>query len=130
MLSPAAATWLSANIDTVVFVYAFTWIFVLSSVIPAVLLGKSRGVLVQYVVCLVIAFLSLSVQGLLLTYGGFQSQQLFSSATFLNNPILAGFYLVIPYMVMVAIDVHSRRKRKEQETYYVQELQVLVEKPT
>jgi hypothetical protein len=130
MLSPAAATWLNANIDTVVFVYAFTWIFVLSSVIPVVLLGKGRGVLVQYIVCLVIAFLALSVQGLLLAYGGVQIQQLFSSATFLNNPILAGLYLMIPYTVMIALDVHARRKRKAQESYYVQELPPLKEKQT
>jgi hypothetical protein len=130
MLSPAAATWISANIETIVFVYAFTWIFVLSSVIPTILLGKGKGVLVQYVVCLVIAFLALSVQSLLIAHGGAQIQQLFSSETFLNNPILAGLYLMIPYTVMIAIDAHARRKRKEQETYYVQELQPLIEKQT
>jgi len=114
ILSPAAATWLSSNIETVVFVYAFTWIFVLSSVIPSVLLGKERSVLVQYFVCLIIAFLALSAQGLLLAYGGIQIQQLLSTATFLNNPILAGFYLMIPYMVMIVIDIRSRKRKKKE----------------
>jgi hypothetical protein len=39
---PAASGWLNANVDTLVFVYAFTWIFVLSSVIPSVYFGKTK----------------------------------------------------------------------------------------
>jgi hypothetical protein len=38
LFSPAAGAWLNSNIETIVFIYAFTWIFVLSSVIPSVLL--------------------------------------------------------------------------------------------
>jgi hypothetical protein len=87
----------------IVFVYAFTWIFVLSSVIPSVLLGKERSILSQYFVCLVLAFLAFSIQDLLLAYGGVQIQRLFTSATFLNNPVLAVIYLIIPYLVMVGI---------------------------
>ena len=45
--------WLMARIDTINFIHAFAWIFVLSSVIPSALLGKQRGVLVQFFCCLV-----------------------------------------------------------------------------
>jgi len=113
LLSPAAGAWLNSNIGTIVFVYAFTWIFVLSSVIPSVILGKERSVLIQYFVCLIIAFLAISVKELLLAYGGIQFQELLSGATFLNNPILAGIYLMIPYLVMIGVDIRSRRKKNQ-----------------
>ncbi|MCW4047747.1 MAG: hypothetical protein NWE99_09360 [Candidatus Bathyarchaeota archaeon] len=112
---PAAAAWLNANMSMIVFIYAFTWIFVLSSVIPQALLGKERSVLIQYFVCLLLAFLAFSVQGLLLAYGGVQAQQLFSVATFLNHPALAVIYLIIPYLVMIGIDIHARRRRRSEE---------------
>jgi hypothetical protein len=112
---PSATTWMNANVSMIVFVYAFTWIFVLSSVIPSVLLGKERSVLIQYFVCLLLAFLAFSVQGLLSSYGGIPIQQLLTASAFLSNPVLAGIYLITPYLVMVAIDVRARRKRRSQE---------------
>jgi hypothetical protein len=114
-LSPTAATWVAANIEMIVFVYAFTWIFVLSSVIPSVLLGKERSVLVQYFVCLVLAFLAFSIQGLLVTYGGLKVQQLFAASAVLSNPIFAVFYLAVPYIIMIALDVHARKQRKKKD---------------
>jgi hypothetical protein len=114
-VSPAAAAWVTANLDMIVFVYAFTWIFVLSSVIPSVLLGKERSVLVQYFVCLVLAFLAFSIQGFLVAYGGFQFQQLLAASVLLSNPIFAVFYLAVPYIMMIAIDVYARKQRKEKE---------------
>jgi hypothetical protein len=119
-VSPSTASWINSNLETIVFVYAFTWIFVLSSAIPSVLLGKERSVLIQYFVCLVLALLAFSLQGILVTYGGTAVQQLLSNTTFLNNPIIAGFYLAIPYLVMVAIDLRSRRKRRTYEKTYLE----------
>jgi hypothetical protein len=112
-LSPNLAAWLNTRIETVVFIYAFTWIFLLSSVIPAVLLGGAKSVLIQYFVCLTIAFLALSVQNILQTYGGIEIQRLFSVAIFLNNPFLSVAYLAIPYIVMLGIDIHARRNRQK-----------------
>jgi membrane protein DedA with SNARE-associated domain len=80
-----------------------------------VLLGKERSVIIQYSVCLTLAVLAFSLQGILLTYGGNQVQQALSNTAFLDNPIIAAFYLAIPYIVMIAIDVRSRRKRKKRE---------------
>jgi hypothetical protein len=80
-----------------------------------VLLGKERSVLIQYFVCLLLAFLAFSVQGLLSSYGGIPIQQLLTASAFLSNPVLAGIYLITPYLVMVAIDVRARRKRRSQE---------------
>jgi hypothetical protein len=111
-VSPAITVWFYQNIDLIAFVYAFTWIFVLSSVIPSLLLGKKRGILVQYILCLAIAVLALSIQGLIVTFGGITVAQLFSSALFVSNPILAGIYLSIPYLFMLLIDIFSRNNRK------------------
>lgn len=131
-LSPTVSTWMSSDIEMIVFVYAFTWIFVLSSVIPSQLLGKERSVLVQYFVCLVLAFLAFSIQNLLVTYGGGQTQQLFSISTFLGNPILAVAYLAIPYVVMLGLDIHARRQRRRatQSQYVFKEVKENREMPS
>jgi amino acid permease len=109
--SPTVAGWLNTNQEIVVFIYAFTWIFVLSNVIPDKLFGEDRSVLVKYFVCLICAALTFLAQGFLLDYGGFQAEQLFSAATFLNNPALAVVYLAIPYIVMFGLDFYSRKTR-------------------
>lgn len=112
---PSAATWLNQNIEMIVFIYAFSWIFVLSSVILSVILGKERSVLTQFVVVLTLTLLALSIQDTLQIFGGIQIQQLFSLSVFLNNPFIAGFYLLVPYLVMLLLDVRSRRIRKKRE---------------
>ena len=95
----------------VVFVYAFAWVFVLSSVIPSLLLGKERGVLAQFVVCLTLTFLAFALLDVLQNYAGTSLAQLLSFSFLFMNPVLAGFYLALPYIVMIGLDVHSRRKK-------------------
>ena len=55
---PSLGLWLSSRIDLVVFVYGFAWVFILSSAIPCAILGKERGVLVQFFLCLILVFLA------------------------------------------------------------------------
>lgn len=45
-LWPATGEWLLLRIDMVIFIHAFAWVFVLSSAIPSLLLGKKRSILV------------------------------------------------------------------------------------
>ncbi len=40
MLWPALGEWLLLRMHIIIFVHAFAWVFVLSSVIPSLLLGK------------------------------------------------------------------------------------------
>ena len=108
-LWPSAAVWLNANIQTLVFIYAFTWIFVLSSVIPSVILGKERSVLVQYVVVLLLSMLAFFMPDILLTFGGVEINQFLNTAVFLQNPILAIGYLAAPYIFMISLDLRCRR---------------------
>jgi len=114
---PALEGWLMSRIDMIIFVYAFAWVFVLSSVIPSFILGKERSVLVQFLVCLTLTFLAFFVQDLLTSYGYDPIDNLSGLAMLLDNPILAVAYLSIPYDLMLSLDIHSRsrRNKKEQE---------------
>ena len=110
---PTLGTWISGNQDTIVFVYAFTWIFVLSSVIPGILLGKERSILIQYGVVLTLTLITFAFQEFIFQIGGFDIKRIFDSAVFLNSPILAVLYLGIPYFVMIGIEIRSRKKNKK-----------------
>ena len=84
---PNAGVWINSNIETLVFIYAFTWIFVLSSVIPSVILGKERGVLKQYSLVLTLSMIAFFMPDILQTSGGIQINQIFGASAILQNPI-------------------------------------------
>ena len=108
-----ASSWLNSNVQVLVFVYAFTWIFVLSSVIPSVILGKKRGVLIHYIFVLTLTLIAFFIADILQTAAGIQLQDIFTIGGILNNPLLAGIYLSIPYLLMLFIDYRSRIKDKK-----------------
>ncbi len=109
---PSIGFWFAARVDMVVFIYAFAWTFVLSSVIPSLLLGKERGVLIQFFVCLTLTLLTFVLLDAMEIYAGASLSQMLSFSFVFTNPIMAGFYLALPYVVMIGLDVHSRRKSK------------------
>jgi hypothetical protein len=118
LLNSDLGLWINTNIQTIMFVYAFTWIFVLSSVIPSVILGKQRSVIVQYAVVLTLSLISLFMPDILLGLTGFDVRSVADYAVFLQNPLIAGLYLSIPYFFMLGLDLRSRnsiknRKNKE-----------------
>jgi hypothetical protein len=115
MFWPSAGAWASSKMDTLVFIYAFAWVFVLSSVIPSVILGKGRSVLIQFLVCLTLTFVAFLVQDALTTYANKPIDQLFTLAVLFQNPILAGGYLLMPYLLMLTLDIRSRRKQRKDE---------------
>jgi hypothetical protein len=100
---------LLANLQTVSFVYAFSWIFVLSSVLPSLLLGRERSVLVQYLVCMSLTVLALSAQNL--PWIQSHVQTVMGVSVFLESVLPATAYLLMPFILMVYLDVRSRRKR-------------------
>ena len=112
---PAISPWLVSRMEMIIFIYAFSWVFLLSSAIPSVILGKEKGVLSQFFVCLILTFAAFVIQDLLATYGGGPINSLFSLAVLFQNPFLAVGYLSVPYVLMVVLDVRSRKKRKEAE---------------
>jgi hypothetical protein len=115
---PFVGLWLASHIDMVIFVYSFAWVFVLSSIIPSLILGKERSVFVQFIVCLTLALL-----GFILV--DFFNFDLANSAVLLTNPymqlftniVFATFYLALPYIVMLAIDYRARKKRVGQQEH-------------
>lgn len=111
--------WVSANqlliprIDTIVFIHAFAWIFVLSSVIPSIILGKGRSVLLQFFLCLTLALVATSVEDILVVMiGNSPVIQMEALSALFQNPIPAGLYLSVPYVFMLYLDIHARRKGK------------------
>ena len=114
------SAWLISKVETIVFIHAFAWIFVLSSVIPSVLLGKERSVLIQFFVCLTLTLAAFWIKDNLPAFIGGQSiesliNQIFSLAAFFNNPFLAGLYLLAPYLFMVGLDIHSHKNNKKRK---------------
>lgn len=113
MAWPSLGSWLATRMDMLIFIYAFAWVFVLSSAIPSIILGKERSALIQFFVCLTLTFLAFIIQDALFTYGGRPMEQLFSLTALFYNPFLAVIYLLMPYLLMLMIDIRSRRKGKK-----------------
>ena len=111
VLWPQIGYWLSIRIDMLVFIIAFSWVFVLSSVIPSLILGKDRGTLVQFMVVLALTISALIIQDVLVTYTGIEVDQIFSLAVFFRNPLDAAFFLAFPYILMILIDIFGRAKK-------------------
>jgi len=114
-LWPVAGEWLLLRIDMIIFTHAFAWVFVLSSVIPSLLLGKKRSVLVQFFVCLTLALVAFVIQDSVSVYLSGQSQVLLDVAFLLGNPLLAVVYLSVPYLFMMTIDIRARRRAEKEE---------------
>jgi hypothetical protein len=111
---PLAGEWLTSRMDMLVFIHAFAWVFLLSSAIPSVILGKGKGVLAQFFVCLTLTFSAFVIQDVI-TFGGRSIDQIFSLSVLFHNPFLAVGYLLVPYFLMLILDINSRRKQREKE---------------
>ena len=113
MYLPTIGVWLASRSDMIVFIHSFAWIFLLSSVIPSLLLGKKRGVLVQFGVCLTLAFLANEVQYAVTDLGNGALDQIFGLAPLFQNPLLAATYLSLPYLLMLGFDIRGKRKKEK-----------------
>lgn len=112
---PQTGAWLSQRTDVIVFIYSFAWIFVLSSVIPSVILGRERSVLIQFFMCLSLTLISFIVPEALSTYGGAFSVHLSRLAIVFHNPFFAVGYLLIPYIAMLMLDERLRKEKKQEK---------------
>ena len=112
---PSISAWLNSRMDMIIFIHAFAWVFLLSSAIPSVILGKGKGVLIQFFVCLTLTFSAFVVQDVITTYEGMSIGQIFSLSVLFNNPFIAIGYLSMPYLLMLGFDIHSRRRQKKEK---------------
>ena len=112
MYLPTIGVWMASRLDMIVFIHSFAWIFLLSSVIPSLILGKERGVLVQFGLCLTLAFLAFVVQDALRGLNG-TLDQILGLAPLFQNPLLAATYLSLPYLLMLGFDIRGKRKKEK-----------------
>jgi hypothetical protein len=114
--SPAFASALNTGSSLVVFVCSFAWIFVLSAVVSKLMFGRERRLSIQFLVSLVLTLTGSTLLGLLFEAGvdlanpSVLAQPL--TALF-GNAVFAFFYLALPFIFMVAIDLRSVMKRKK-----------------
>jgi len=127
---PSIGRLMIARMAVMVFMHAFAWVFVLSSLIPSVILGKERSVLIQFLVCLTLAFVTVSFADILplisvipfFPYLEENSvEQIFRMVTWLEKPWLAGLYLSAPSLVMLCIDLCERRKKSKIKLMKIEE---------
>ncbi len=112
---PSIQEFLMPRIDRIEFMYSFAWIWVMTSLIPSLIL-KRRSALLQFVVVLVLTFLAVEFQSILFfAFGGEFVEQIFGVAVWLGNPWLATLYLLSPFLVILSVDLYARRKKKLEE---------------
>jgi len=84
-------------------------------VIPSVILGKGRSVLLQFFLCLTVTFVAVSVEDLLtLMMGTEPTAQMQTMTLWFQNPLVAGLYLSAPYLFMLHLDIRSRKCEKKE----------------
>ncbi len=112
---PFLGSLLNSRIDLVVFIYAFAWVFVLSAIIPILMFGKERRIFIQFLVCLALTLTGSVLFDVLKGYGLDLSDPnliLSNSYTHLfSNVFFAVFYLSLPFIFMLAIDLRRSRKK-------------------
>jgi hypothetical protein len=112
------SAWLASRTEMMIFIHAFAWVFVLSSVIPSILLKKKNSVLIQFFACLLLALVPIWVKDNLHLYTDSQLvDQIFSMSGLFNNPFFAGAFLLAPYILMLSLDLHSKIKERREEEW-------------
>jgi hypothetical protein len=117
MLWPSGVSvWLASRMQTIVFIHAFAWIFLLSSVIPSKVLGEERSVLAQFFFCLALAIVPLWIKDALpLMTENPVVDQVLSFARVFENPLLATLFLALPYLLMLWLDIRTGRENRRIE---------------
>jgi hypothetical protein len=112
---PLLASWINSNANVPIFVCSFAGMFVLSSLISIIIFGRERRLTIQFLISLVLT-LTGSVLLELFHLAGFD----LSNPSFLSQPseILFGnvffafFYLALPFIFMVAVDLGLMKIKK------------------
>lgn len=115
---PSLGSWLLSKIELVNFIHNFAWIFVISSLIPSILLGKERNVTVHFIFCLIFTLISTWIKDYAFELNfGSSSNPITAASTLFQNLPVAIIYLCTPYIVMIALDIHAnnlKARRKEE----------------
>jgi len=114
---PQIGGWLLSRLEMIIFIYAFAWVYLLSSVIPTVFLGKKCSIFVQFLVSMSLTFLAFIIQdGLIILFETETIDQILNLGIYLNNAVIAAGYLAIPYLLMIGLDLQARKKMVIEKT--------------
>jgi hypothetical protein len=100
----------------IVFVCSFAWMFVLSAVISSLMFGRERRLSVQFLVSLALTLTGFTLLYLLQNALGVNlADPNVLSKPFLSvfdNSLFSFFYLALPFIFMVALDLRSAVRHK------------------
>jgi hypothetical protein len=114
-ISPAVAILINSNVNVVVFICSFTWMFVLSLMVSIIMFGKERRLIIQFMVSLVLTLAGSALLGLLHLAGFDLSNPNFVSEPFIlifGNVFFSFFYLALPFIFTLAVDLGLMKIRK------------------
>jgi len=122
---PSLGTWLLTRIDVINFIHNFAWVFVLSSIIPSILLGKERSIIVHFLFCLTFTFLSTWIRDVVFesSTGGLSNQVTIISSMFHNLPV-AILYICTPYVIMLVLDTYANRLRVSRREEMIRSIKI------
>ena len=112
--APLVASWLSSNSDLASFICSFAWMFVLSAVVSTLMFGRERRLSIQFLVSLGLTLVGSTLLGALSDVGvDLSNTNILSgpAAVFVGNAAFAWFYLALPFIVMLVIDLRSIIKK-------------------
>ncbi len=115
-LSPTLASAINMNSSVVVFVCGFAWMFVLSAVVSTLMFGKEKRLTIQFLVSLALTLTGSVLLGLLTSAGLDLGNPNVLSQPFtqlFGNVYFAFFYLALPFIFMVAIDLRVLKKKNK-----------------
>jgi hypothetical protein len=108
---PALSSLLNSNLTVAVFICAFAWMFLLSSIISNLMFGKQRRIFVQFLIGLI---LTLTASGILAGLKAVgvdlsNSHVILSNpyAQVFNNAYFSLFYLSLPFVSMIIMDLRA-----------------------
>lgn len=123
-LMPNLGAWLMSQLDTINFIHNFAWIFVLSSLIPSLLLGRDRSVTVHFLFCLTFTLVSTWISNFVLGRRWDSSGPLLAVSLLFYNPFFAMLYLLAPYIIMLALDIHTSRVKTRRNEEMIRRIKI------
>jgi hypothetical protein len=112
---PALASLINSKADLTIFICSFAWMFVLSSLIAILMFGRERRLTIQFSVSLALTITGSTLLGFLHLVGLDLSNPSALSqpfTLFFSNEFFAFFYLALPFIFMVAVDLGLMKIKK------------------
>ena len=112
---PALASLINSKADLTIFICSIAWMFVLSSLISILMFGRERRRTIQFIVSSALTLTGSALLGLPHIAGLDLSNPSVLSQPFtlsFSNVFFAFFYLTLPFIFMVAVDLGLIKIRK------------------